>query len=531
MALRQMVHASSSLTELSADFCVIGAGIAGLIAATRLARQKQCRVIVVESGLAQLDPSLADLNEVEHPSNSYRGALTSRSRGLGGTSLLWAGKLLPLSLHDTLCRPYLGLKGWPFDVGELDRYRQEIEALMQVDDMPYEGDVTETLDPGTLLPRSNDDFCLRWPKRPTNRNHNLAHVFRAEIESRENLEIWLGATVSKFSFHPGNATVESITAINHAGKSLRVSAGKFLIAAGTVESTRLLLLADRQSSHSITHDCDVLGRYFNDHLGLTVASLRPHNGTLTNQMLSDRSPSNAARHLHFELRPEVQEENKVASAYFDVAAELPDSSALTQARILLRNLKSGHFAASSRNMSGCVRDLPSLFRTAQWQAVRKQKYWPPNAHLSLKIWVEQLPKWNNRLSLSTHEDSLHLPRLKLDWEKTDEEEALFRLMVEKIRRFWRGSPGDACGLEWIPEVLDPTCRLVDLSTDLAHPAGSTRMGTSPSDSVVDPYLRVHRMPNLSIASASVFPSSGSANPTFTIMHLAMRAADALANHH
>jgi len=529
MAVRQMAHASSSVTELCADFCVIGAGIAGLIAATRLARDKQCRVIVVESGLSQPAPFLDDLNEIEHPSNSYRGALTSRSRGLGGTSRLWAGKLLPLSSHDTRCRPYLRLKGWPFDVAELDRYRQEIEALLQVDDLPYEGEVNQTLDPDTLLPGSNDDFYLRWPKRPTNKNHNLAYVFREEIESRDNLEIWLGATVSQFNFHPGRATVESITAINHAGKSLRVSARKYLIAAGTVESTRLLLLADRQSNGSITRDCDVLGRYFNDHLGLTVASLRPRNGTLTNRMLSDRFPLNSARHLHFELRPGVQEENKVASAYFDIAAELPDSSGLTQARLLLRNLKNGHLAATSRNLSACVRDLPSLFWTAQWRALRKQKYWPPNAHLSLKIWVEQLPQWNNRLSLSTSEDSLHLPRLKLDWEKTDEEEALFRLMVEKIRRYWRGSPGDACDLEWIPEVLDPTCRLVDLSTDLAHPAGSTRMGTSPLDSVVDPYLRVHRMANLSIASASVFPSSGSANPTFTIMHLAMRAADVLAN--
>ena len=85
MALRQMAYACSSITELRADFCVIGAGIAGLIAATRLARDKQCRVIVVESGLTQSAPSLDDLNEIEHPSNSYRGALTSRSRGLGGT--------------------------------------------------------------------------------------------------------------------------------------------------------------------------------------------------------------------------------------------------------------------------------------------------------------------------------------------------------------------------------------------------------------------------------------------------------------
>lgn len=524
-----MEDTSSSITQLSGDYCVIGAGVAGLIAATRLAQDRRRRVIVVESGLKRFDPSLDDLNDIEIPSNAYRGALTSRSRALGGTSLLWAGKLLPLSLTDTLCRPYLGLNGWPFDVRELDRYRHEIEALMQVDEMPYEGEVSETLDASGLLPRSNGDFFLRWPKRPTDKNHNLAHIFRKQIDTSDNLEIWLGATVSKFTFHMDGATVESITAINHAGKTLRVSADKYLIAAGTIESTRLLLLADRQSNHSITRDCNVLGRYFNDHLGLTVAFLRPKNKTLTNKLFSDRSTFNALRHLHFELRPEVQKENKIASAYFDVAAELPDSSALTQARNFVANVKKWDFAASVENLSGCAQDLPSLFLTAQWKSLRKQKYWPPNASLSLKIWIEQLPKWTNRLSLSEREDSLHLPRLKLDWDRSDDEEVLFRFMVEKIRQYWGSSFNDVCGLELKPEVLNPTTRLVDLSTDLAHPAGSTRMGTTPSDSVVDPYLRVHRIANLSIASASVFPSSGSANPTFTIMHLAMRAADALAN--
>jgi choline dehydrogenase-like flavoprotein len=71
---------------------------------------------------------------------------------------------------------------------------------------------------------------------------------------------------------------------------------------------------------------------------------------------------------------------------------------------------------------------------------------------------------------------------------------------------------------------------VDSATDRAHPAGSTRMGINPLDSVVDPRLRVHRIPNLSVASASVFPSSGSANPTLTVMLLAMRAAETLAMH-
>jgi choline dehydrogenase-like flavoprotein len=84
--------------------------------------------------------------------------------------------------------------------------------------------------------------------------------------------------------------------------------------------------------------------------------------------------------------------------------------------------------------------------------------------------------------------------------------------------------------EWIPEIINSELRMVDSATDSAHPAGSTRMGVNPLDSVVDPGVRVHRVPNLSVVSASVFPFSGSANPTLTIMLLAMRAADMLARH-
>jgi choline dehydrogenase-like flavoprotein len=530
MALRLMDQTASPVTELSATVCIVGAGVAGLIAATRLARDKRWRVIVVESGLKKFDSSLSGLNEIDNPADNYNGALTARSRGLGGTSLLWAGKLLPLTLHDTLCRPYLDLQGWPFDISELDQYRQEIESLMGVDNESYEGDITERLDPKLLLPRNDIDFCLRWPKRPTNKNHNLAYIFRKELEHLENLEIWLGATVSRFNFDVDCKTIKSITAINHAGKTLRVMANKYLIAAGTLESTRLLLLADRQSNNSITRGCDVLGRYFNDHLGLNAATLHPRNKKVTNRMLSDRSTLRSLRHLHFELRPEVQEKNSIASAYFDVAAELPDSSALKQAKHVLHGLKRGKLAFSYGDINDFLRDSPSLFWTAQWKGMRKQKYWPPNANLSLKIWVEQCPQWGNRLSLSDQEDALHLPKLRLDWRKTMAEENIFRIMVEKISRYWRDSVAGVCSLEWKPEVLNPALRMVDSATDLAHPAGSTRMGIGSSNSVVDPYLRVHRIPNLSVASASVFPSSGSANPTLTIMHLAMRAADALAKH-
>lgn len=526
MALRILSEACSQTTELCASVCIVGAGIAGLVAATRLARDRKRRIVVLESGLGQHESAMVSLNEIDNPGDNYLGALKGRSRGLGGTSLLWSGKLLPLSAQDMQPRPEVGLEGWPFDIAELDQYRQESEKLMGVDIEPYDGTITEQLDPNGLLPRSDVDFCLRWAKRPSAKNHNLAYVLRKEIQNRENIEIWLGATVSRFCFDLSSGRIKTLTAVNHAGKTVRVTADHYLLAAGTLESTRLLLLADRQSNNAISRSCDALGRYFNDHLGLHVAVVRPRNETVTNLALSDRYTFGTTRHLHFELKPETQKAHGIGSAYFDMSVELPNSSSLIKTKDILRSLKGGKPVIGYRDIRDILRDSPALLRAAQWKSVRKQKYWPTNAYLPIEIRVEQLPLWSNRLSLSDQEDVFGVPRLQLNWKKTAAEEKAFRTMVGKIDCYWKKYLAGVCELDWMPEVLE-SGSMVESAIDLAHPAGPTRMGINPRHSVVDPRLRVHRISNLSVASASVFPSSGSANPTLTIMHLAMRAADTL----
>ena len=528
MALRVLDQISSDKIELSASVCIVGAGFAGLIAATRLARDKRLRIIVVESGLQTIDPSVATLNEVDNAGAKYDGALLGRSRALGGTSLMWSGKLLPLAPSDTLPRPYLDLEGWPLDSADLEPHRQEIEALMEIGSEPYEGDISEDLEPQAFLPRDDIDFCLRWPKRPTRKNHNLAYVFRKEIESLENLEIWLGATAAHFDFDLDSKRITALSCINHAGKTLRVVANEYLLAAGTLETTRLLLLADRQSNGCISHDCDALGRYFNDHLGVNAAAMRPRDHALTNRILNDRIRPHSVRHLHFELRPEVQREHGVGSAYFEIGAEYPDSSALMKAKEVVQRLKRGQRNIGYQDIQAILEDAPSLLRATQWKWLRKHYYWPPNVGLHVFIRIEQLPQWHNRICLSDQKDALQLPKLRLEWHRTDADERLFRVMVEKIDRYWKANLSPVCDLQWRPEILNSEVGMAGMAMDLAHPAGTTRMGTSPFNSVVDPDLRVHRIPNLSVASASVFPSSGSANPTLTVMHLAMRAADAVA---
>ena len=64
---------------------------------------------------------------------------------------------------------------------------------------------------------------------------------------------------------------------------------------------------------------------------------------------------------------------------------------------------------------------------------------------------------------------------------------------------------------------------------LAHHIGTTRMSDDPRSGVVDANCRVHATDNLYVAGASVFPTSGHANPTLTILALSLRLADHLAD--
>ena len=59
----------------------------------------------------------------------------------------------------------------------------------------------------------------------------------------------------------------------------------------------------------------------------------------------------------------------------------------------------------------------------------------------------------------------------------------------------------------------------------AHIIGSTVMGTDPARSVLDPDLRHHAVRNLVVLGSGAFPTAAPANPTLTLVALALRSAD------
>jgi choline dehydrogenase-like flavoprotein len=145
---------------------------------------------------------------------------------------------------------------------------------------------------------------------------------------------------------------------------------------------------------------------------------------------------------------------------------------------------------------------------------------PPVKTLTVINYCEQVPDPASRVYLGVEKDALGMNKLVLDWKVGPEvARAAVRLqevLAGRLRAAGIGSldtsPGDVAARTF---------------TDASHHIGTTRMSGSERTGVVDSNARVHGTRNLFAAGSSVFTTSGSANPTLTIVALAIRLADHL----
>lgn len=122
---------------------------------------------------------------------------------------------------------------------------------------------------------------------------------------------------------------------------------------------------------------------------------------------------------------------------------------------------------------------------------------------------EVLPNPDNRVTLTGEKDENGVPRAKVTFSYGENDRKLIEHAVGKMSAILEAEGGDV-------KYVVP---------DTAHLMGGCRMGTNPQTSVVNSYGQCHDIPNLFVCDASMFVTSGGANPTNTVMSLALRTAD------
>lgn len=147
----------------------------------------------------------------------------------------------------------------------------------------------------------------------------------------------------------------------------------------------------------------------------------------------------------------------------------------------------------------------------------KSKLWGPelrramldyNFYGRITLVGEVLPNPANRVTLADDKDEYGMPRAHVAFSYGDNDRRLIAHAVDSMKQIMAAAGGT-------PEFV---------TDDTAHLMGGCRMGDDPSASVTNGFGQTHDIPNLFIAGASLFVTSGGGNPTNTVMALAARSA-------
>jgi choline dehydrogenase-like flavoprotein len=507
-------------TRFESSVCIVGGGIAGLLLAHRLATNG-IDVHLLEAGGPTLESRSQELYRVEMEGRHHHGATEGRFRVFGGSSTMWGGQLLPYT--PDIFSPPSGTPSapWPLTTADIEPHYAALEKIMHVSSRPLDPRLPESFDGGES--RDCPDIRMRFSKWAPFFKRNLARTVGRECLENRRITVFLHANVTSIEISEGRGVAERVIARNYSGKSFEFRARHFVVCAGTIESCRLLLASRSVFPGGIGNTTGQLGRYFHDHISVAAATVT-ENGR--QEFLRLFSPSLREGTLHtpkLEASAALRSKRHLLAVMAHFAIEEPEGSGMAAVRDLLRCVQHRQgFRKLPKAILNVPRNSAEIVR-ALWDArVRKRRAISDRASITLRLDSEQLPSRESRIRLSAVRDPLGMPRAIVDWRISEEERRSVQVYAKVVECFLnRVGVGP---LAWRPELWEPNDAWLKLTRDTFHPMGGTRMGRNPSNSVVDPYLQVHGVSNLFVASCSVFPGGGSSNPTFTLMALTLRLA-------
>ncbi len=496
-------------TEYEADLCIVGSGAAGI---TLAANAHGLRVIVVEAGGRRPPDAPDDGLAGEASDFAFDGFENGRLRAFGGATRLWAGQCIRLDPIDLERRAWVPHSGWPITAEELAPFYDRAESFVGLPAAQYDAGIWRRAglaDPG-FAADVTAKFTAYMPQP------DFTKAFGWKLVQNRHICLLLNAAVTRIDCD--GATVTGVQVRAEDGRAGRVRARATVLCGGGIENPRLLLASGIGN--------DRVGRFFQDHPSGTTGHLqtsRPH--ALQRQFRKLRR-GGVTYWPKLALTEAAQRREQTLNANAIMLYDYAERSPLTRAKAALEAARTRQPAAIAREASRLLRHMPELaIRAAHTVATGKAPVFAPSA-VMLKAHVEQAPDPDNRVTLSAERDRFGLPRPRLAWRVREPELRTLRAVTAAAgAELSRLRFGDVTEAAWLSAGEAAVRAALE---DTYHHAGTTRMARDESEGVTDPHCRVFGTANLFVAGGSVFPTSGYANPTLTIVALALRLGDRLA---
>jgi choline dehydrogenase-like flavoprotein len=555
---------------------IIGGGPAGLTIAREFFGTPT-RVLVLESGQLEEDVRFDALNAVEsvgepkslaqrdkriafHGANSSSWSSESqafgvRCRVLGGSSHAWAGKSAAFEDLDFAVRPWVPYSGWPFGREMLDPYLDRAGEALNLGPHCYDEELWKLIGIAPPDPQFDPKLLRSFFWQFARSRIDTMDIMRFGREflatDAPNVRILLNATVIRIDTNENGTAFTGLEVSSIDGVRSQVRAKTAVLAASAIENPRLLLASNRVHSNGLGNQNDLVGRFLMDHLGARIGRFKPEDfAVITRRFgfygLKYRGHSHMYMHG---LVPsaELQERERLmhCAAYMmeerapddpwealkrllRAESEKPISDLVVVAKspgLVVKGLGTRLFATNAipQRLKDFITNV-MIMRNPNFVVREFQSRGLPHKLTGLVIdaITEQRPDPESRITLSQKTDALGVPLARVDWRiDNDARRSLVRLSHLLVKEFPRvGLPAPLLE-EWITEDRPQDGIIIDM----AHTAGTTRMSDNPKLGIVNSNCQVHGVAGLYVAGASVFPTSGHANPTLMIVALAIRLAD------
>lgn len=480
------------------DVCIIGSGPAGMTVCAELV-DSGLSVCVLESGLEERSVFASSLKEVRTEGLSIK--TYSRERLLGGTSETWGGLSSLFDIVDFSVRPYGSATGWPISLEDLNPY---LERVADRYGFPH----PRLFGPdGFAALKKSDAFHPEWevleektflaPQTRFRFGKALKHIFE-----RPEIDLIVDATAVSLErpHEDGRSTISGVVCKDSAGRELIVHARIFVLAAGTIESVRILLNSPGPNGITLGNEHDQVGRYFMNHPKGYTGKVRFHVPVPRPSVYFWRKHDTWIGYLGLRMKSETQYDERIFNPYLRLEP---------------------YFPWTGKAVSAMMRKLGTFPEFIALLCLRvAYGFNPPVRTARIRAFMDMEPNPENRITLDHSLDPLGIRIPKVCYTLSDRDRrsltVLHDVLARELERLRIGSVETDIDRLFNPE-----------HEDASHHLGGLRMGDDVSTSVVTRDLRMHTIENLYVVGGAVFPTGGCANPTMTIAALSARLAEHL----
>lgn len=546
-----MISSASSIPHgalLEADVCVVGGGPAG-IALTLALSENGLSVLLLESGFMKMDGKTQSLYEGEvvdqhmhSPPDKYR------QRRLGGSSAIWGGRCMPFDPIDFEARNYIPHSGWPLSYEDLLPYYPQANALAEAGRFSYNAE--EALGPQVApMIRGFDSSRVRTSglERFSCPTH-FGSRYAKRLQLAPGVKVLLGANCTGIRLQADGRAVGLIEVSTLSGKQFSVRPRATVLAAGGLETARLLLASRDVVPAGVGNHHDVVGRYYMCHIAGNVGMLTIHGAPDSVRHGYELAPEGVYCRRRLSVTQSEQRRlglaNAVARLHFPRITDPAHRSGVLSGLFLARKMISyeyskrlndgapptlGTYAQHAFNVVKDPVDTTAFLTHWLTRRTFASRKFPSvilrnrTNRFSLEMHGEQIPQARSRVTLSGKADAMGMPQLRVDWRYSQADiDSVARSLDVFAQEFERTG---TARLEYNRATLEED--LMRFGAYGGHHIGTARMGHDERSSVVNADCQVHSVHNLFVAGSAVFPTSSQANPTLTLIALSLRLGDTL----